>query len=191
MPREAGDRYAKLGTLARGIDRFSETTGRLVSWMTLGTVLVTFAVVVLRYVFNSGSIALQEFISYLHASVFMLGAAYTLKHDGHVRVDIIYRDLGPRAKAWINLCGTLLMLMPVCAFILYVSWEYVAVSWSMSEGSQESGGLDAVFLLKTVIPMMAILLLLQGLSMVLHSILVLLGQQAETDTAGTGPDREL
>ncbi len=183
--------YAKLHALARGIDRFSETTGRIVAWMTLGTVLVTFAVVVLRYVFNSGSIALQEFISYLHATVFMLGAAYTLKHDGHVRVDIIYRDLGPRARAWVNLCGTLLMLVPVCAFILYVSWDYVAVSWSMGEGSQEAGGLDAVFLLKTVIPLMAALLLLQGLSMVLHSILVLAGQQATADAGSAGPDREL
>jgi TRAP-type mannitol/chloroaromatic compound transport system permease small subunit len=183
--------YARLRALARGIDRLSETTGRIVAWLTLGTVLVTFAVVVLRYVFNSGSIALQEFISYLHATVFMLGAAYTLKHDGHVRVDIIYRDLGPRAKAWINLFGTLLMLIPVCAFILYISWEYVAVSWSISEGSQEAGGLDAVFLLKTVIPLMASLLLLQGLSMALHSTLVLVGRQADTDTADTGPDREL
>lgn len=183
--------YATLRALTRGIDRFSETSGRIVAWLTLGTVLVTFAVVVLRYVFQSGSIALQESISYLHATVFMLGAAYTLKQDGHVRVDIIYRDLGPHAKAWINLCGTLLMLMPVCLFILYASWEYVAVSWSMVEGSQEAGGLDAVFLLKTVIPLMAALLMLQGLSMVLHSILILTGQQADTGAGGAGPDREL
>ncbi len=183
--------YAKLHALARGIDRLSETTGRIIAWLTLGTVLITFVVVVLRYVLQSGSIALQESISYLHATVFMLGAAYTLKHDGHVRVDILYRDLGPRGKAWVNLFGTLLMLMPVCGFILYVSWEYVAVSWSMREGSQEAGGLDAVFLLKTVIPLMATLLLLQGLSMVLHSILLLAGQQQDTDVDSAGPDREL
>jgi TRAP-type mannitol/chloroaromatic compound transport system permease small subunit len=183
--------YGKLHALARGIDHLSETTGRIIAWLTLGTVLVTFVVVVLRYVFQSGSIALQESISYLHATVFMLGAAYTLKHDGHVRVDILYSDLGPRGKAWVNLVGTLLMLMPVCGFILYVSWEYVAVSWSMHEGSQEAGGLDAVFLLKTVIPLMATLLLLQGLSMVLHSILVLAGQQPDTDAGAAGPDREL
>ncbi len=183
--------YAKLHALALGIDHLSEATGRLIAWLTLGTVLITFAVVVLRYVFQSGSIALQESISYLHATVFMLGAAYTLKHDAHVRVDILYSDLGPRGKAWVNLLGTLLMLMPVCAFILFVSWEYVVVSWSMREGSQEAGGLDAVFLLKTAIPLMAALLLLQGLSLALNSILVLAGWQPQTDTVSGGPDREL
>ncbi|MDH3526650.1 MAG: TRAP transporter small permease subunit [Gammaproteobacteria bacterium] len=183
--------YEKLHALARGLDSLAELTGRLIAWLTLGTVLITFAVVVLRYVFQTGSIALQESISYLHAAVFMLGAAYTLKHDGHVRVDIFYRALTPRGKAWINLLGTLLLLTPVCAFILYSSWEYVAVSWSMREASQEAGGLDAVFLLKTAIPLMAALLLLQGLSMVLHSILLLAGWRPDTDSGTAGLDREL
>lgn len=180
---------ATLRLITRFIDGLSELTGRIIAWLTLGTVLLTFTVVVLRYGFDTGSIALQESISYLHAAVFMLGAAYTLKHDGHVRVDILYRRLGERGKAWVNLLGTVLLLLPVCAFILMASWEYVAISWRMHEGSQEAGGLDAVFLLKTAIPAMALLLLLQGISGGLHSLLTL-AHRAPPE-AGEGLDREL
>jgi TRAP-type mannitol/chloroaromatic compound transport system permease small subunit len=102
--------------LVRCLDCFSEWTGRTVAWMTLLMVLGTFVVVVQRYVFNQGNTALQESIIYMHSLVFLLGAAYTLKHDGHVRVDIIYRPLGEKGKAWINLFGTLFLLMPVCIF---------------------------------------------------------------------------
>ena len=177
-----------LKRIADLIDTLSEQTGRVIAWLTLGTVLLTFTVVVLRYGFDSGSIAMQEAVSYLHAAVFMLAAAYTLKHDGHVRVDIIYRKLSPHGQAWVNLSGTVLLLLPVCIFILTSSWDYVAASWSLREGSQEAGGLDAVFLLKTAIPLMAVLLLLQGIANGLHSLLLLLGmEQAATD----GLDREL
>jgi TRAP-type mannitol/chloroaromatic compound transport system permease small subunit len=158
--------------------------------LTLGTVLTTFAVVILRYALQSGSIALQELISYLHAAVFMLGAAYTLKHDAHVRVDIFYRDLSPRGRAWVDLAGSVLLLTPVCLFILFTSREYVAEAWSIMEGSGEAGGLDAVFLLKTAIPLMAALLLLQGLSTALHSLL-LLNNWPPDATGDRGPDREL
>jgi len=126
----------------------------------------------------------------MHALVFMLGAAYTLRHDGHVRVDIFYQQRTPRARAWINLAGTLLLLMPVCGFIIISSLDYVAAAWSIREGSREAGGLDGVFLLKTVIPVMGGLLLLQGCSLVLHSVLVIRGelQPPEDDI---GMDREL
>ncbi|HKJ76050.1 MAG TPA: TRAP transporter small permease subunit, partial [Gammaproteobacteria bacterium] len=133
------------------------------------------AVVVLRYLFDTGWIALQESITYLHALVFMVGAAYTLKHDGHVRVDILYRRFGPRGQAAVDLAGTLLLLLPVCGFILVASWDYVAESWALREGSREAGGLPGVFLLKTVIPVMAVLLALQGLSLALRSALILAG----------------
>ncbi|MFV1973046.1 MAG: TRAP transporter small permease subunit [Thiohalobacterales bacterium] len=179
----------KLQQIAHGIDTLSEKTGRAVAWLTLATVLVTVVVVVLRYVFQTGSIALQESISYLHAAVFLLGAAYTLKHDGHVRVDIFYHRLSQRGKAWVNLVGSLLLLLPVCLFILFASLEYTGNAWSVLEGSQEAGGLDAVFLLKTLIPVMAVLLLLQGVSMCLHSILLLSGAPADADDSGL--DREL
>lgn len=179
----------KIQQLARCIDILSEQTGRAIAWLTLGTVIITFTVVILRYVFDTGSIALQELVSYLHAAVFMLGAAYTLKHDGHVRVDIFYCRLTERGRAWINLTGSLLLLLPVCLFILFASLEYVGNTWSVMEGSQEAGGLDAVFVLKTAIPVMAVLLLLQGISMCLHSILLLSG--ASINAGDTGPDLEL
>lgn len=165
---------------ANVLDGIAERTGHVVSWLTLGVVLITFTVVLLRYVFNLGWIAMQESITYLHAAVFMLGAAYTLRHDGHVRVDILYRKASPRAQAWIDLLGALLLLLPVCIFIVWASWDYVAVAWSLREGSQEAGGLPAVFILKTVIPVMALLLILQGCSQALRSILTLLETQEIT-----------
>mgnify|MGYP001608072312 CR=1 FL=1 len=177
-----------LQRIAGFIDDLSERTGQVIAWLTLGTVLLTFTVVVLRYGFDAGSIAMQEAVSYLHAAVFMLGAAYTLKHDAHVRVDIVYRRLSVRGQAMVNLLGTLLLLLPVCIYILASSWEYVAVSWSLREGSQEAGGLDAVFLLKTAIPVMAVLLLLQGIAIAIHSLLQLLGVER---VDGEQPDREL
>jgi len=180
----------RLQRLARVLDLIAELTGRLVSWLTLAMVIVTFTVVVLRYAFSSGSIALQESVTYLHAAVFMLCAAYTLKHDAHVRVDIFYQRWTPRTRAWIDLLGTLLLLMPVCLFIIKVSLDYVSVSWSIREGSREAGGLDGVYLLKTAIPLMAALLLLQGCSQAIHSLLTLAGR-SEPPVRDTGLDREL
>ena len=161
--------------LANALDAVSEATGRAVAWLTLGMVLITFSVVVLRYAFNIGWIAMQESVTFLHATVFLLGAAYTLRHEGHVRVDIFYRDMSPRARATVDLLGTLLFLIPVCVFILWTSREYVMDSWSLREGSREAGGLPGVFLLKTAIPVMALLLILQGVSQLLYAVLTLLG----------------
>ena len=184
------DMTSRLQTIATLLDRFAEVTGRIIAWLTLGMVLITFTVVILRYLFQSGSIALQESVTYLHATVFMLGAAYTLKHDAHVRVDIAYQRFSPRTRAWIDLLGTLLLLFPVCLFIMFSSLEYVITSWSIQEGSREAGGLDGVFLLKTAIPVMAVLLLLQGCSMVLHALLLLAGHPVPA-SRDSGPDREL
>jgi len=167
--------HQQLERIAGLIDTLNEWTGRAVAWLTLAMVLVTCVVVALRYAFNTGSIALQESITYLHAVVFMLGAAYTLRHDGHVRVDIFYRKFSARGRAWVDLLGSLLLLLPVCSFILWVSWDYVAASWALLEGSQEVGGLPLVYLLKSVIPAMAILMILQGFAQALRSVLVLLG----------------
>jgi len=182
--------YARLQTIAVLLDRFAETTWRVIAWLTLAMVLITFAVVILRKLFETGSIALQESVSYLHAAVFMLGAAYTLKQDGHVRVDILYQKFTPRTRAWVDLLGTLLLLFPVCLYIFFSSLEYVGASWSMLEGSREAGGLDGVFLLKTAIPVMAVLLLLQGCSIVLHKLLLLAGQPLPTEP-DSGLDRKL
>lgn len=189
MPFASEHLITRLQTLATLLDRFAEATGRIIAWLTLGMVLVTFTVVILRYLFQTGSIALQESVTYLHASVFMLGAAYTLKHDAHVRVDIVYQKCTPRTRAWIDLLGTLLLLFPVCLFILISSLDYVAASWSIQEGSREAGGLDGVFLLKTAIPVMAVLLLLQGCSIILHKLLLLTGHPVPA-TRDSGLDRE-
>lgn len=155
------------------LEQISEVSGRLIAWFTLLIVLITFMVVVLRYVFDFGSIALQESISYLHAFVFMLGAAYTLKHDSHVRVDIFYRKMSMIKKAWVDLLGTLLLLFPVCLFILFSSWDYVFTSWSQFEESGEAGGLAFVYILKTTLLIMPLLLMLQGTALALKSLLLI------------------
>lgn len=157
------------------IDLLNEWIGTTVSWLTLIMVVITFAIVMLRYAFNYNSIAMQESVSYMHALVFMLGAAYTLKTGAHVRVDIFYQRLGKSARAWIDCCGVVLLLLPVSGFILYSSWDYVAESWKIFESSSNSGGLPGVFLIKSTIPLTACLLILQGISMFLANLMIALG----------------
>ena len=168
-----------LHRLSTALGRIAETVGNAAAWLALALVLVTFAVVVLRYLFQLGSIAMQESILYLHASLFLLGAAYTLKRDGHVRVDIFYRGFTPRGKALVDLLGSLLLLLPVCSFLLWVSWDYVASAWALREGSPEAGGLPFVYLLKTLIPLAAALLILQGVSQALASLGTLAGGERD------------
>lgn len=159
-----------MNAIADAIERFIDGCGRAVSWLTLFMVIVTFVVVVLRYLFDSGWIAVQESIGAMHAAVFLIGAAYTLRHDGHVRVDIFYSRFGERARAWVNLCGALFMLMPFMGFIAWISWQYVVESWLVLEGSREAGGLPGVFLLKSLILVMATLLLLQAVAQVIRAL---------------------
>lgn len=159
--------------LANKIEQFIDMCGRVVSWLVLGMVLITFAVVVLRYLFDIGWIALQESISYLHSIVFLIGAAYTLKHNGHVRVDIFYDSLAVRGKAWVDLIGHIFILMPVMLFIFWVSLPYVADSWRVLEGSREAGGLPGVYLLKSLILIMAALLIVQAIAMILRNVLLI------------------
>jgi len=182
--------YTRLQAIADTLDRLAEMSGRIIAWLTLAMVLTTATIVMLRYLFQTGSIALQESVTYPHATVFMLGAAYTLKHDGHVRVDIVYQKLTPYARAWIDLLGTLLLLFPVCIFMLYTSMSYVTAAWVIQEGSREAGGLDGVYLLKTAIPLMAILLLLQGCSLLIRKLLVITGHPA-SPRQDSDLDREL
>jgi len=158
----------------RTIDRFTEACGRMLAWLLLAMALLTPAVVLLRYGFNTGSIMAQEAITYLHGSVFMLGAAYTLKHDGHVRVDIFYRRFSPRGRAWINALGGIIFLMPLCGFIAVSSWDYVEASWIIRETSADAGGIPAVFLLKTLLPLLALNLFLQALAETLRSAATLI-----------------
>lgn len=143
--------------------------------MVLGTTLI----VVLRYALNQGSILLQEAVLYLHAVVFMLGIPYALKADAHVRVDLIYGRLGVRARTAIDLIGHVLFLLPVAAAIYLYSQGYVARSWRILEGSSEVGGIPGVFLLKTLIPVMAVLLVLQGLAEIARCIRVLVSARRD------------
>lgn len=166
-----------LQRLADRVDGFGEWSGRAIAWLTLAMVLIQFLVVVLRYGFNIGSIATQESITYLHALVFMLGAAYTLKREGHVRVDIFYRNMSDRRRAWVDLLGTLLLLAPTFVFLFFVSWTTVVNSWSRLEGSPEAGGLPLVFLLKSIMLVMPLLMLVQSISLVARNLLILSGHQ--------------
>ena len=145
------------------------------AWLTLAMVLVTFAVVILRYVFSLGWVWLQESYVWMHGIVFMIGAGYTLLHNGHVRVDILYRPGGARYKALVDLFGSLLLLLPMVVLVFWVGFDYVTTSWSMLEESREAGGLPGLFLLKTVILLFCVLTGLQGLSLAAHSILVMSG----------------
>lgn len=165
-----------LQTIADRIDRLNDWIGRAASWLTLTMVLITFLIVVLRYLFDLGWIALQESVSYMHCVVFMLGISWTLKNDGHVRVDIFYQRCHPKKRALLDLLGTIFLLMPVSIFIFYTSLDYVTNSWGQLEGSREAGGLPGVFLLKSLIPLTAILLFLQGISLVCRSTLTISSQ---------------
>ncbi len=142
----------------------------MVAWLLPVMVVITMVVVVLRYAFNGGSILLQESVLYLHALVFLLGIPYALKHDAHVRVDIVYTRLDPRRRAMVDLAGHLLFLVPVSLAIVIYSQPYVARSWRILEASPEVGGIPGVFLLKTLIPVTAALLLLQGIAEIVRCI---------------------
>ena len=157
------------------IDRLNERVGRGIAWLTLLMVLITFVVVILRYVYAIGWVWLQESYVWLHGVVFMIGAGYTLLHNAHVRVDIFYRPNSQHYKALIDFFGSLLLLLPLIAVIVFVSYDYVLDSWRRLEESREAGGLPGLFLLKTVILGFCLLVGLQGLSLTARSFLVLIG----------------
>jgi TRAP-type mannitol/chloroaromatic compound transport system permease small subunit len=159
-----------MNSVINNIERFIDWSGRAVSWLTLLMVIVTFVVVVLRYVFDTGWIALQESITYMHAMVFLIGASWAVQQEAHVRVDIFYSRFSRRTRAWVDMLGSLLLLLPVMIFVGWISWEYVIDSWDVLEGSREAGGLPAVFLLKSLILVLAGLLILQAVVQVVRSI---------------------
>ena len=155
------------------IDTFTEFCGKLTAWATLAMMLCTCFVVVARYLFGSGSIALQETVIYLHAFAFMLGTAFTLKRGGHVRVDIFYRHFSLRRRALVDALGAVFFLLPTCGLIFWLSFDYVSNSWAIYERSAESAGLPWVYLLKSLLLIMPTLLLLQGISEFLKSFATL------------------
>lgn len=152
-----------------GLDRSLDAIGRWASWLVVAVVILCFAGVSLRYGFDLGWVALQESYQALHATAFLLAGAWVLRRDEHVRVDVWYRGRSAAIKAWVNSLGALVLLMPVCGFIVWASLDYVAASWRVLEGSRQPGGLPGVFLIKTLIPVSAGLLLLAGVSQALHA----------------------
>jgi TRAP-type mannitol/chloroaromatic compound transport system permease small subunit len=155
--------------LADRIDRMNVAIGRTVAWLVLGVVLLQFTLVVARYLIGIGSIWLTETVIYAHAMLFMLAAAWTLHAGGHVRVDVFYADASARTKARVDLVGALLLLLPFMLVLLWLSVPYAARSWSILEHSQEASGLPLVFVLKTLIPLFALLMALQGIAQAIRA----------------------
>ncbi|WP_044412540.1 TRAP transporter small permease subunit [Thiomicrospira microaerophila] len=154
-------------------NRLQRSIGRGVAWLALLLVLATSAAVLLRYGFDFSSSKLDETLVYIHASLFMLGIAYTYQQNQHVRVDVFYQRLSPRHQAWVNLLGALLFVLPVMGFIIWSGLSYVGASWAIQEKSIDASGLAYVYLLKTLILIMPGLVLLQTLSFIAQYLLEL------------------
>jgi len=159
--------------IANRIDRMNAAIGRAAAWCCLYVVLAEFAVVIMRYALGIGSIRVQESVLYAHAALFMLAAAWLLAVDGHVRVDVFYAQAKPRTRALVDLLGAIAFLAPFAAVLAMLSVPYVARSWAVLEGSRETSGLPFVYLLKTLIPLFALLIGLQGIAQAIRAALIL------------------
>lgn len=159
--------------LADSLDRINRVVGMAVRWLALAMVLVQFGIVVLRYVYGVSWISLNESVLYMHATLFMLGAGYTLLIDGHVRVDIFQSKAGDRGKAWIDLAGHCVLLLPSMLALIYWSWPSVRNAWAILEGPISVGGIPAVFLLKSLIPAFCVLLVIQSLACMMRNLVKL------------------
>lgn len=159
---------ALVDRIAGTIDRMNGLIGSIAGWMATFMVVIQFGTVVMRFVFGENLILVQDMVLYLHGMVFMLGAGYLLMRDGHVRVDLIYRDLSVRQKHWIDLGGSVLLLIPFSLVLLILSLPYTFNSWLIFESSREFTGLPLTFVLKTTIPIFALLILLQCIANVLR-----------------------
>lgn len=168
-----------ISTLISLLDALTEGVGKTVSWLAPLMVVITCAVVLLRYGLGEGSVALQESVTYMHAALFLLGAGYALKHQRHVRVDIFYRRFRPQGRAWVDALGGLVFLIPLAVFIGWISLDFVGNAWRIREVSTDSGGLPWVYWLKTLIPLLALTLSLQAVAEVLRELLYLMGYRRE------------
>lgn len=168
-----------LRTFAAALDHFARQVGTFVAWLSVIMVLVQTIVVLQRHIFGVNFIWLQESITYMHGMLFMLAAAYTLWKDGHVRVDIFYREAAPKQKAIVDLLGIFLFLVPMMILILQMSDTYVELSWKVLEGSPETSGIKGVYILKSIILVFPVLMLLQAWSIAVKSALVLIGRMEE------------
>jgi len=166
-----------LAAFVRLAEAVNGVIGRATAWLVAATVLLCFAVVVLRYGVGFGDIRLQEGYIWLHAVVFMIGAGYTFREDGHVRVDLFYAAMSARGRAWVNVLGTVFFLLPWLFVVVYFGWPYVLTSWANLESSSDPSGLSGTFLLKSVIFAFCGLVALQGLAVIARGVLVLSGRE--------------
>ena len=168
-----------LKKISQLIDSINEWIGLGVSWLTTLMVLTVVYDVIMRYGFKKGNIAVQEMEWHLFAIIFLVGAAYALKKDAHVRVDIIYTKLSTRQKAWIDLIGTFVFLIPFSIIVIYSTQGFISSSWAVNETSPDPGGLPARYLLKAMIPTCFVLLIFQGISQAIKNFLVIIGKESE------------
>ncbi len=174
----------RISFIIKALGNINEFVGRAVSWLTLLLVLLVSGDVAMRYIFNISYVAIQELEWHIYAIIFLLGAGYTLKHNGHVRVDLIYQRLSKKYRAWIDLLGCIFFLFPGCFLIIKTSIPFVLNSFKISECSPDPGGLPARYLIKSVIVIGFALILLQGIAMFLDRLLFLFGKdQQERRTA--------
>lgn len=193
-PAKTNDNNGRGGTIRgdlmdatiRAIDQLNLRVGRVVMWLAVIMAIVQFIVVIMRYVFAIGFIPLQESIWYMHGLLFTLGAGFALMIDGHVRVDVFYREAGPQRKALVDLLGSIFLLLPTCVATLWLSGSYVTNSWRVLEGSTETSGLPLIFLLKTAIWIFAILLGLQGVALLLRAWRALIRNSETYSASATG-----
>jgi TRAP-type mannitol/chloroaromatic compound transport system permease small subunit len=164
-----------LQKLENFFDRFSDLMGWIAGFLNLVMLVNVFYDSIMRYFFDSGSIALQELEWHLFAMVFLFGIAYALKEDGHVRVDILYDRFSPRWKAIVNIGGTLLLLLPLSLLIIEGSVWYVQEAFTSGEISGDPGGLSYRWLIKLVIPTSFIFLVVSAIGFVLHNINIFRG----------------
>jgi len=155
-----------IGFISSKIDLTVKFIGNTVSWLALIMTVITLLIVILRYVFNIGSIWMQESLVWMHSAIFLMGAAYTLKSDEHVRVDIFYKSFSPKQKSWVNIIGAVFFGLPVCIFLLMVTGDFVSSAWSVKEISRDAGGLPypAIPLLKSMLLIMPLLIIFQTIS---------------------------
>lgn len=176
---------AFLRVFSRFVNWLNEHAGRATTWCTMFMVVMTVIDVMLRYLFKAGSVAVQELEWHMFGFVFLLGAAYTLLHNEHVRVDIFYSRMSPLGKAWVDLFGALFFCVPLSILIIWTSIPFALSSWQFLEGSPDPGGLPARFILKTAIPVGFFLVGLQGFSMAAESLLrIIVG--GDDDEGGEG-----
>lgn len=159
---QIGPAWRYYEALAGGIDAISRNVGMAAAWLTLVMVGVEFAIVVMSYVFSIGYIWMQESVVYMHAALFLLAASYTLLEEGHVRVDVFFREASIFQRALTDFLGAYFLLLPVMALTAWKAYPYVERSWMFFEGSKETSGIQAVYMLKTLIIIFAAMMIMQG-----------------------------